>query len=147
MIPILSSEQVREADAYTILTEPVSSIDLMERACIAFTEYFSEIFPTELSITIVCGPGNNGGDGLGIARLLSQIGYATKVYVFSSEQYSQDFKINLDRLDEFVKAEKIPTTGINSFNSDIIIDAIFGSGLNREATGLYKLVIDQINES
>ena len=77
---VLSAEQIRSADLFTIENEPILSIDLMERACLVFCGTFSKIFDKENhSIHVICGPGNNGGDGLGIARILFHSGYQVKV--------------------------------------------------------------------
>ena len=71
-IKILSSEQIRQLDRFTIENEPIKSIDLMERASQVFTDWFLEIHSHEKDVTIFCGPGNNGGDGLAVSRLLSE---------------------------------------------------------------------------
>jgi ADP-dependent NAD(P)H-hydrate dehydratase / NAD(P)H-hydrate epimerase len=71
---ILNNKQVKEADAYTIENEPVSSIDLMERAARAVTRWLTDNFPAETRFRIFAGPGNNGGDGLAIGRLLRKRG-------------------------------------------------------------------------
>ncbi|MEO6850698.1 MAG: NAD(P)H-hydrate epimerase, partial [Mucilaginibacter sp.] len=76
MLPLLTSPQIREADAYTIAHEPIASIDLMERAAKAFVGWFINHFPDKKqSIAVYCGTGNNGGDGLAIARILNRHGY------------------------------------------------------------------------
>ncbi len=76
MLPLLTSAQIREADAHTIAHEPISSVDLMERAAKSFVGWFVNHFPNkDRSITIYCGTGNNGGDGLAIARLLNDHRY------------------------------------------------------------------------
>lgn len=67
MLKILSTPQIKELDNYTIANEPIASIDLMERACRAFTSWFTEHFDETHRTGVVCGTGNNGGDGLGIA--------------------------------------------------------------------------------
>ena len=76
MLPLLTSSQIREADAYTIAHEPIASIDLMERAAKAFVGWFINHFPDKKqSISVYCGTGNNGGDGLAIARMLKDHQY------------------------------------------------------------------------
>ena len=101
MLPILTAQQIRNADAYTIANEPVSSVDLMERASEAFVNRFTSHYPHQgQSVTVYCGTGNNGGDGLAIARLLHEQGYQQiKVSVVRySDKASADFEINLNRL-------------------------------------------------
>ena len=76
---ILTTSQIRAADQYTIKHQPISSIDLMEKASRAFSEAYLKLGLNELPVTVICGPGNNGGDGLAIARLLLEHGL--KVHV------------------------------------------------------------------
>jgi len=76
MLPLLTSAQIRQADAYTIANEPITPIDLMERASKAFVGWFINHFPDKKqAISFYCGTGNNGGDGLAIARILNQHQY------------------------------------------------------------------------
>ena len=101
MLPLLTSSQIRQADAYTIAHEPIASIDLMERASRAFVGWFVNHFTDKRkSIAVYCGTGNNGGDGLAIARMLNEHGYQNinvKIARFSSKT-SDDFNTNFDRL-------------------------------------------------
>jgi NAD(P)H-hydrate epimerase len=150
MIKILSAEQIRALDAFTIEREPVLSIDLMERACEAFTTWFTQYFKTTNKIGIVCGTGNNGGDGLGIARLLHLWGYPVQVWIIPGKSQSADFLQNLSRLKDLhiVVTELTAIQAANPFeHTDILIDAIFGTGLSRPVEGVYAEVIKCINES
>src|SRR5258708_21361236 len=101
MLPLLTSDRVREADAYTIAHEPITSIDLMERASKAFVGWFINHFPDKKqAISVYCGTGNNGGDGLAIARMLDNHQYKTlnvKIVRFSDKS-TDGFNINLQRL-------------------------------------------------
>ena len=111
MLPLLTSEQIREADAYTIANEPISSVDLMERASKAFAGWFINHFPDKgQSISIYCGTGNNGGDGLAIARILYDHQYKkinVKVVRFA-ERSTPGFDTNLKRINgETVKLQEI----------------------------------------
>jgi NAD(P)H-hydrate epimerase len=149
---ILTVDKIREADAYTIANEPIASIDLMERAggnC-ADHIYYNTIWET--SFYIIAGPGNNGGDGLVIARHLKKTFGIKKVMVFVIDfttNYSEDFRINLKRCEETegVDIKHITDAGQIEFPEDnfIIIDAVFGSGLNRPVKGLPADVIHKIN--
>jgi len=149
---ILPIEKVREADAYTIKHEPIPSIDLMERAATQLHEWVSTNISKEKRISVICGLGNNGGDGLVLARLLSENGYNVEVFIIRySEKSSDDFSINLDRLK---KLKEIELFDINNENKDIdfrdkeiIVDAIFGSGLSKPVEGFIAEVIDNINKS
>jgi ADP-dependent NAD(P)H-hydrate dehydratase / NAD(P)H-hydrate epimerase len=150
MPKILSAQQIKELDAYTIQHEPIASIDLMERACRAFESWFIGRFDFTYRVGIVCGTGNNGGDGLGIARLLSETGYNVQVWIVKGDATeSIDFKINQDRIrKKIAMAEITPQCDQKIFSScDILIDAIFGSGLSRPSEGLYSKVIECMNQT
>ncbi|MFN7793850.1 MAG: NAD(P)H-hydrate epimerase, partial [Cyclobacteriaceae bacterium] len=147
MVKILTTNQVKDLDRYTIEIEPISSIDLMERACLAFTNWFVSRY-TSKNIGIVCGTGNNGGDGLGIARILKEKGFAIHVWVVRGDsKENADFKTNLHRLaGKLTVSEIISPTELPDFEScDVLIDAIFGSGLSRPVAGVYASVIEQMN--
>lgn len=147
---ILSTQQIREADAYTIENEPIASIDLMERASRAFVNWFSERFSiSESRIKIICGLGNNGGDGLAIARMLHPLGYDLEVFVVRySDKSSADFDINFARLSKQLPIQNIDNQASISFDkNDLVIDAIFGSGLSRPIDGLVKEIVNKVNES
>ena len=140
---ILDIEKIREADRFTIENETISSIDLMERAGKNCTKWIRKKLNKEQDIFIFVGPGNNGGDGLVIARLLAEKKYrVTVVMLLFTEHFSDDFTTNLNRLEEqniaqLVKVrrkEDIPVIDKGS----LIIDAIFGSGLNRAVSSIAK---------
>lgn len=149
MPKILNATQLKEADAYTILHTPIASIDLMERACQGFVQWFVERYDASKKIGIICGTGNNGGDGLGIARLLSEWGYPVAVWIVrGGTPESEDFRINRKRLPEQVKViDLLTATPIVFADCDVLVDAIFGFGLSRPATGIYAEVITAINEA
>lgn len=146
---ILSADQIRALDAFTIQNEPISSTDLMERASATFVNWFIERFNPNREVYIFCGPGNNGGDGLAVARLLSHMQYSVKVFIFPSNRYSSDFDINLRRLEKLVPITEISSTEYIPIlpNAAVVVDAIFGSGLSRPVGGLYADVIKLINDS
>ena len=81
---ILSAPQIRKCDAFTIENEPISSINLMERAAQKCADYISNHFSKTQKIYIFCGNGNNGGDGFAIARMLYQKGFDVEVFVDKS---------------------------------------------------------------
>lgn len=149
MIKILTSKQIKELDGYTIQHEPIASIDLMERACRTFCSWFSERFDPTQKINVVCGTGNNGGDGLGIARMLTAWDYPVQVWVVrGGVPESKDFTINLNRLPEKIKVNHLSDKITKGLFDDcgILIDAIFGSGLSRPVEGIYADVIEQMNK-
>jgi hydroxyethylthiazole kinase-like uncharacterized protein yjeF len=146
MIPILSAQQTHEADQFTIAHEPIASIDLMERASSAFVEQLLKVLDIKGTVHVFCGTGNNGGDGLAVSRLLSEKGLVVVTYALGDlERSSADFQVNYQRLAgkaTWIKAvEQIEE--IN--DDDVVIDALFGSGLTRPIEGLKKVLIHQLN--
>jgi hydroxyethylthiazole kinase-like uncharacterized protein yjeF len=143
---IITADQVRAADRDCIENEPITSIDLMERAAVAFVGVFVSLVPLEYSIHIVCGSRNNGGDGLAVARLLEGRGYQVKISLIQfSDQLSSDCQANLNRIVSDVKrVDKVDDLAIQE---DVVVDAIFGSGLSRPVKGFAADVIDKINNA
>ncbi len=146
---ILNATQIRELDKFTIENEPVESINLMERSATAFTRWFTEKFRKEQKVVIFCGPGDNGADGLAIARMLLQKMFEVTIYHVKSKETSENYQINEERLSHvgFIKTitsfKEIPSLPSDS----IIIDALFGSGTNKPMEGLHADVIKSINQS
>jgi ADP-dependent NAD(P)H-hydrate dehydratase / NAD(P)H-hydrate epimerase len=136
MLPIYSSNQLKNWDQHTILQQNIASIDLMERAASQFVRWFINEFSNTYHVLIFCGNGNNGGDGLAIARMLLTKSYAVTIVIIKlSESDSQDFATNFKRL-------SIPETSIFYSESQVIgflqgkkdvvlIDCILGYGTNR----------------
>ena len=147
---ILSAEQTRAADQATIRNEPIASIDLMERAATKCFDWIIKHRSEHDTYAIFCGVGNNGGDGLVIARLLENKGFKVRLYLIEfSEKYAADCTSNLQRLwDTDVDLVTLKHDSELSFQpSDVIIDAIFGSGLTRPVEGFTKNIIEQINRA
>ena len=144
---VLLSGQVKAADRYTIENEPIASIDLMERACHAFAGELTSHFGPERPVWIFCGTGNNGGDGMGIARLLLNKKYSVRIFTVGNvDKGSPDFRTNYERIKTLTTVEQadkdfaeLPPAGA------IIIDALFGTGLSRPAEGIYDAVIRKLN--
>ncbi len=148
---IFSAEQIRAWDAHTIAQEPIASIDLMERASNVFVDWFCEKYqPEDGRVLVFCGPGNNGGDGLAIARLLHHRFYEVEVLLAEiSAQRSPDCTTNLERLPPHnaVPLTSIPLNGYFPPVEEkaILIDALFGSGLSRPITDFWAQLIGYIN--
>ncbi|UGU16177.1 NAD(P)H-hydrate dehydratase [Sinomicrobium kalidii] len=151
---IFSLEQIREADRLTILNQNITSNALMERAGMKVFEWLHRrLQGNPVTIHVFCGIGNNGGDGLVVARHLVESGYHVKTYVLDfSKKRSDDFLLNLDRIKSMKhwpehfsgeKGEELPELK----KEDIIVDAIFGVGLNRPPSGWLGDVIAHINNS
>ena len=148
MKKILTARQLKAVDQFTIEHEPIASIDLMERASQSFVQKFKELFSINESIAVVCGPGNNGGDGLAIARLLVQNGYSVTCLEIFTEGQSPDCKVNRAKYLCINDVQSFTSKGNFSFNEGVIIDGVFGNGLNRPITsGVFHDVINAINDS
>lgn len=148
---IFSTEQLYQADAITIQKQELGPTDLMERAGIqVFNWLHSRMQGAQVPVRIFCGIGNNGGDGLVLARHLIQHGYNVHTYVVNcSDKRSKNFLINYDRVKQVTK--KWPTL-IRSeadfpeiHRDDVVVDAIFGIGLNRCMEGWVKAMVQHLN--
>jgi ADP-dependent NAD(P)H-hydrate dehydratase / NAD(P)H-hydrate epimerase len=147
---IFSCGQISEIDAYTVLHEPITSADLMERAAWQVYKWMTGRFGRSEHFIVFAGPGNNGGDGLALARMLAENKYSVEVhYIKFTEKTSGDWELNFRRLENVTNVTINIITDINKFPvisaGDIIIDAIFGSGLTRTVEGLAEEVIKRIN--
>jgi hydroxyethylthiazole kinase-like uncharacterized protein yjeF len=149
---IFTTRQIKEIDDLTIINEPVASADLMERAADQLLRWFLRNFDRTGRVIIFAGPGNNGGDGLALARLLSVNRFNAEVFfIRTSGNTSDDWKHNFQRL------KKETTVLFNTIDStehfplisseDVVVDAIFGSGLTRPAEGLAGEVINKLNHA
>ena len=148
---LLTPQQIHEWDEYTIEHEPVASIDLMERAARQCTDFILDQQLIRGGIKVFCGKGNNGGDGLAVARQLIEAGMQPFTYILEfGAKGTYDFQTNLTRLHSlttdiyFVQsAEFFPV--INQ--DDLVIDALYGSGLNRPLKDLNAQLVEHINQS
>lgn len=149
---LFTTEQIRAWDAYTIEKEPVASFDLMNRAAAAFADWCAEIYPdTERPVCILAGTGNNGGDGIAVARLLHRKFYTVKVLVCAfSGKRSADFDAQIEALPpnkavdiEWLRsADQFPQISPDT----LLIDALFGSGLTRPLEEPWETLISRLNE-
>lgn len=148
---IFSSEQLYEADKITVEKEQITQSDLMERAgALIFNWLHHRMQGAQVPIHIFCGIGNNGGDGLVTGRLLIESGYNVNMYVVNcSDKRSKNFLINYDRIKNVTKSWPLLLTSESNFPEiapeDIIMDAIFGIGLNRCPVGWVKALIQYLN--
>jgi len=149
---IFSAQQIREWDQYTIQHEPIPSVELMERAAGRCVRWLEENTLLDQSFKIFCGKGNNGGDGLAMARMLSQRGCGVAVFILEFGHLgTEDFQVNLERLHQFAVVEIKYIQTEQQFppleKNEIIIDALFGSGLNRPLEGVTAKLVEHINDS
>ena len=142
---ILSADQTREADRVTIESEPIASIDLMERAAKAVVDRLQIVFEDDISFVIFCGKGNNGGDGLAIARQLMHLGFEAQVIIANvGAQGSPDFERNVkkvEQIDYWNPGGAMPNIKANA----VCIDALLGTGLKRPLEGFLAQVVKEIN--
>jgi NAD(P)H-hydrate epimerase len=148
---IFSAAQIKQWDAFTIQNEPISSIDLMERAATACCKWLIGKNFGAFHFRIFCGKGNNGGDGLAIARLLIEHKCLVTIYILEFGNIgTDDFQTNLARLHDcstdihFIQSPDF-FPDINT--DDIIVDALFGTGLNKPLDGITAALVDHINNS
>jgi NAD(P)H-hydrate epimerase len=149
---IFRADQVRKIDSYTIKNEPIASIDLMERAADRLTAWYIRRFDISRPVLIFAGPGNNGGDALAVARLLTERKYSVKCFLTGpDEKLSGDCRINLERLKKQNEVKIYIIKSSADFpdidQNDVIIDGIFGSGLSRIVSGQISEIIRHINLS
>jgi ADP-dependent NAD(P)H-hydrate dehydratase / NAD(P)H-hydrate epimerase len=148
---ILSTDQIRSADKYTAEAEGISSWDLMERASNACFAWISSCFPPEGfkgRFLVFCGTGNNGGDGLAIARMLLKSGYRTEVYVAGPlVKATPDFSTNLSLFEKQQPVNRVETRSQLPplVEGDVVIDALLGSGLSRPLDGILSDAVYHIN--
>lgn len=150
---IFTGTQIHELDKYTIENEPIASIDLMERAARALTHAITDIWSNRTPVVVFAGPGNNGGDALAVARMLSELGYHIRIYLFNVHgRLSEDCAVNKQRIidskriKDFIEVEQEfepPTLN----KDDLVIDGLFGSGLNKPLAGGFASLVKYINAS
>ena len=147
---ILPVAEIRKADAYTIENEPIASIELMERAAEGLCKWFVENMKDNKNVMVFCGMGNNGGDGLALSRLLLHKGYDVQTFlVHHSENMSPDCERNHLRLlneteigiQDIFDESDFPEVS----DYDVVVDAIFGSGLSRPVAGVAAELIKYLN--
>ena len=149
---IFTSAQIHELDKYTIENEPIKSIDLMERAAKALTRAITDEWSAATPVIVFAGPGNNGGDALAVARMLIEQNYTVTAYLFNiSGHLSDDCKVNKIRLTE--KRSKALIEVKDEFEPPrleenmLIVDGLFGSGLNKPLAGGFASLVKYINAS
>jgi NAD(P)H-hydrate epimerase len=146
---IFTSAEIREIDAATIRLEPVTPAGLMERAATTLFQRIKDIVAPERKITVFAGTGNNGGAGLVLARLMHEDGYVVRVFVVEiGAAHSSEFRLNAERLERsgivpviLADPDQFPVIS----REDVIIDAIFGTGLRKSPAGVAAGVIRRIN--
>ncbi|MBP9601380.1 MAG: NAD(P)H-hydrate dehydratase [Lutibacter sp.] len=149
---ILSSQQIAKTDKATVKINKISSINLMEHAAtLCFNWLHSRLQGQQIKIHVLCGIGNNGGDGLVIARHLYQHGYNVDCYIVNfSDKRSDDFLHNYNILKELKHWPTIINSKLDFPEisvEDIVVDCIFGNGLSKSPQGFTKDLIQYINNT
>lgn len=149
---ILTCTQQKEADAYTIANNNILSINLMEKAASLIADEICKRWDKSHRIMVFAGAGNNGGDAVAVARILFSKNYPVEVYLFNIKgTISEDCMTNIQRLQQcgFTDYHEIS----NSFEppkltaDDVVVDGLFGSGLNKPLSGGFASVVKYINAS
>lgn len=150
---ILTGAQIHELDNYTIEHEPIASIDLMERAARAITLAITQKWTQSANVVVFAGPGNNGGDALAVARMLAEKGYVVDAFLFNiHNNLSEECEKNRDRLVNGGLVRKFTeiTTNFDPpklTQQTLVVDGLFGSGLNKPLTGGFVSLVKYINQS
>lgn len=151
---ILNKDQLTFADEYTIQNEPVESIQLMERAARACILKILKRIDDSKSVFVFCGKGNNGGDGLAIARMLIERGYHCKAFLINyTDNFSTDCKTNFEKLKELQPDSLIEINSEDQLKeieltpNVVIIDALLGTGTNKPLSGLLASTVNLINST
>lgn len=152
MIKIPSVYQIRELDAQTIEDEGICSLDLMERAAQAVADAIAKRWGSGTRLVVFAGPGNNGGDALAVARIMSSRSYPVEVYLFNTRgELSPDCLENKKRLEACPDVKFTEVTaqfGPPALTSDtVVVDGLFGTGLNKPLSGGYALLVRLLNDS
>ena len=144
---IYTNKEAKAIDRHAIETVGISGLVLMEKAAMSVAAIFSAGEKKESRVLAVCGTGNNGGDGIAVARILHEMGYRSAITVVGeTERMTQETAKQL----EIAVACQVPVLSLSSIREedfDVIIDGIFGIGLTRNVEGVYEKVIDDINAS
>ena len=147
---IFCTSQLAQLDEYAIEKDGVTSLELMEGAAVVFTRKLLEFFPKARFFAVVAGPGNNGGDGFACARFLMDAGKNVKVYdvtpgkdgSVARETCRQRYLEAGGRIVEVRRAGELRLE-----EGQVVVDALFGAGLNRPVKGVYAEVVETMNES
>lgn len=150
---IFTSKQIHEWDAFSIKEESITSLDLMERSAEAITSAIQKRWRTDVPVIVFAGPGNNGGDALAVARLLAERDYDVVAYLFnirnhlSDDCYSNKMRLkDSKRLKQFVEVtEEFDPPELT--DGMLVVDGLFGSGLNKPLSGGFASLVKYINAS
>ena len=147
---LLSAAQTRQLDQATIQEQQITSTALMERAAQALLDWFygHYSYGEAPNTLVLCGPGNNGGDGFALARLLHRAGFVVRVALLPAEKYSADYEHNRHALPAEVAVQELSADSLPDLQPDtLVVDALFGTGLTRPLTGVAAAVVTHLNDA
>ena len=150
---IFTSQQINDLDRFTIDHERITSLDLMERAAKAITHAITSIWTSDTPMVVFAGPGNNGGDALAVARMLGEQGYKVSVYLFNIHDHlSDECQANKQRLLEKKRFTEFKEITLNFDppvleKNMVVVDGLFGTGLNKPLAGGFASLVKYINQS
>lgn len=147
---ILTAAQTHDLDRATLAEQHVTSLALMERAAQALLRWFEARFRADkpADTLVLCGPGNNGGDGLALARLLHEAGYPVRVALLPADKYAPDYEHNLHLLPKVLNVRQLASGSLPILDADtLVVDALFGTGMSRPLTGLAADLVRHLNDS
>ena len=150
MNKIFTTRQIAELDQFTVENEPVLDIDLMERASLQVANWIVQQVLNERLLYFFVGPGNNGGDALAVARMMADFDYQCKLFILDfGKPLGGSPAINLERLQKQAKVEVTFISSSDQFpaipDDALVVDGLFGSGLNRPLEGLAAELVTYLN--
>jgi NAD(P)H-hydrate epimerase len=147
---LLTAAQIRALDQATIREQRTTSTELMERAATAVAEWFYRTYDprTTSDVLLLCGPGNNGGDGLALARMLYHASYPVRLALLPAEKYSDDYQYNHHVLPKVIPVQELSADSLPDIRpTTVVIDALFGTGLTRPLSAAAAAVVQHLNDS
>ena len=147
---LLTAAQIRQLDQATIREQRTTSTELMERAATAVAGWLLRHYNPHSTpdVLLLCGPGNNGGDGLALARLLYQAGYPVRLALLPAARYSDDYQHNHHVLPKVIPIQELSPGALPDIRpTTLVVDALFGTGLTRPLTGVVADVVRHLNDS
>lgn len=144
---LYTNQEAKAIDTHAIQTVGIPSLVLMEKAAMSVAAVITSREEKDVRILAVCGTGNNGGDGIAVARILHEMGYTTAITVLGEpERMTEETKKQLE-IAIGCHVPVLPLSSINDNQFDVMLDGIFGIGLTRNVEGLYKQIICDMNAS
>lgn len=150
MNKIFTTRQIAELDQFTIQNEPITDIDLMERASLQIANWIVQHILNERVLYFFVGPGDNGGDALAVARMMADLDYQCQLYVLDfGKPLHGSPAVNQERLKKQAKVEINYISAVDHFpviaDDALVIDGLFGSGLNRRLDGIVAELVGYLN--